>query len=104
MPKYVKLLSGVLVLYFFVLGLFGLACLIHFSRDYEQNGGAMGPMYFFVYYCLATVYYSPFLIWSFRLYRSKRDVTIKYARNQLILIVVLGVCSSLYILWRMFAT
>ena len=102
MPKYVKVLSGILAVYFFLLGLFGLACLIHFNKDYEQNGGAMGPMYFFVYYVLATAYYSPFLISCFRLYRGKGQP--KYARLQLWLIFLLGVCSSLFILWRLFGT
>jgi|GEM_PF-4233324 hypothetical protein len=100
MPKYLKTISGILIVYFILLGLFGLACLIHFSRDYERNGGDMGPMYFFVYYCLATAYYSPFLVWSIRLYRGKGVE--KYLTLQLVLILVLGVCSSLVILWRMF--
>lgn len=102
MPRYVKMLSGALVIYFFLLGLFGLACLIHFNKDYEQNGGAMGPMYFFVYYCLATAYYSPFLVWSFRLYRGKLTRHIKFVHLQLWLIFLLGVGSSLVVLWRMF--
>jgi len=99
MPRYVKWLSGALVLYFFALGVFGLACLIHFNRDFEENGGDMGPMYFFVYYCLATVYYSPFLVWSFRLFRRK-----EYSKDvpmQFILIALFGVCSSVYIVWRL---
>ena len=103
MPKYVKMLAGALVVYFFLLGLFGLACLIHFNKDYEQNGGDMGPMYFYVYYCLATAYYSSFLVWSFRLYQGKTTLRLTYARLQLLLIFVLGVGSSLFILWRMFA-
>jgi hypothetical protein len=104
MPKYVKFLSLTFVVYFFLLGLFGLACLIHFNKDYEQNGGDMGPMYFFVYYCMATAYYSSFLVWSFRLYQGKTTLRLKYALVQLLLIFVLGVGSSLFILWRMFAT
>jgi hypothetical protein len=101
MPKYVKPVSAVFVLYFFLLGLFGLACLIHFNKDVEQNSGNMGPLYFFVYYCLATAYYSAFLVWSFRLFRLKTDM--KYAPFQLLLIFILGVCSSAVILWKMFA-
>jgi hypothetical protein len=102
MPKYVKMLSGALVVYFFLLGLFGLACLIHFNKDYEQNGGDMGPVYFYVYYCLATAYYSPFLVWSFRLYRGKTTRVVRHAQMQLWLILLLGAGSSLFILWRMF--
>lgn len=100
MPRYIKTISAALMVYFFLLGLFGLACLIHFNMDYEQNGGALGPMYFFVYYCLATAYYAPFLVWSFRLYRGKTGT--KYLRLQLVLIVLLGVSTSLFVLWRMF--
>lgn len=100
MPKYIKIVSGIMVLYFFLLGIFGLACLIHFNKDFEQNGGAMGPTYFFVYYCLATAYYSPFLVWSFRLYRGKEEL--RTAPIQLAVIFVLGIVSSVVVLSKIF--
>lgn len=104
MPKYVKMLSGVLVAYFFLLGIFGLACLLHFNKDYEQNSGNMGPVYFYVYYSLATAYYSSFLVWAYLLYRGKTTRSPRHARLQLSLIFLLGVGSSvvLIILWRMY--
>jgi hypothetical protein len=104
MPKYVKLLSGALVAYFFLLGVFGLACLIHFNKDYEQNGGNMGPVYFYVYYCLATAYYSSFLVWSYRLFRGKTTRDPGNARVQLWLIFLLGLGTSLALisLWWMY--
>ena len=104
MPKYVKMLSGALVAYFFLLGIFGLACLLHFNKDFEQNSGNMGPVYFYVYYTMATMYYSCFLVWSYRLYRGKTTRSPKHARLQLWLICLLGVGSSVVMifLWRMY--
>jgi hypothetical protein len=100
MPRYLKTLSGILVLYFILLGAYGLACLIHFSKDIETGGGSMGPDYFFVYYCLATAYYSAFLVWAFRLYRGKEPS--RTAPVELIVIFLLGVCTSVVVIWKYF--
>jgi|SRR6185295_4254787 len=102
MIERLKKLTLTFLLYFFFLGVFGLWTWIKYTRDVSQNGGGeMADTIFLLGLIVATVYYGLITIWTFRLYRQRKSNK-SGTTIQLTAIFFLGICSSLYGLYKIY--
>lgn len=70
-----------------------------FNNNVSGNGAEMADSFLFMLLLLATVYYSSFAVWTYRVYKYE---AVKFAGLQLGLIFIFGILTAMAILLRLY--
>jgi len=100
MTKTIKIITLSFLIYFILLAIYGIACFIKYYNDVNEYGGEMGDVFFMSFLFFASGYYGLFLLWTLRVY--KRSEVSKSTSFQLSLIFLFGICTSLFILGKIY--
>src|SRR6266542_276238 len=100
MTRPVKIISLAFLIYFILLALYGLACFIKYNIDVSKYGGEMGDIFFLLLIFLGAGYYGLFMLWTLKIYRRTEIADSTYFH--LALIFLLGICSSLFVLGKIY--